>query len=128
MFPTTCNLALHRLDELLERGVITKQVKSDGRTRWGDRYRALVFEGRVHEVFLATAFNWGAILAIRTGPAEFSEALVTQINARGVLRMKDGYLRYQKDGSVYPCRDEETMFHAAGLEFIEPQDRRAPAR
>lgn len=112
---------LRRLDELLEARMIEKQVKADGRTRWGEKYRACIFEGQVHEIFLAVPDNWGAILTIRTGPAEFSEAMVTRIAARGVLHMRGGFLVYQKGGDRYPCPDEETFFRAAGLEFVPPK-------
>lgn len=123
MFQTTGYLLLHRLDELRAAGTIEAQVKIDGRTRWGDRYRACVYQGRVHEVFLATDDNWGAILAIRTGPAELSQDAVTRIKMRGRLRQQDGYLVYQNGGERYPCATEEAFFGAAGMECVPPQDR-----
>lgn len=115
LMPRDTNEVLTRLDELLDAGVIAKQIKSDGRTRWGERYRALEHEGVAHEVWIADAKNWGAILAMRTGPAELSRLLVTRIADRGSLRQKDGYLRYVKGGGIFGCADEDAFFQAAGI-------------
>lgn len=122
MFPQGCvNLMLHRLDELVAGGEITRQVKSDGRTRWGDRYRACVHGGVVHEVFLATPSNYGAILAIRTGPADWSREMVTILRARG-LRQEGGYVR-DGAGNAIPCPTEQKFFELCGMQYIEPHER-----
>lgn len=127
----TVNLVTNRLDWLLEDGVVEKQVKSDGRTRWGPLYRALVFEGRVHEVFLADERNWGCILAIRTGPAELSACLQRRFNAGGNYRQHDGYLRYVSGpaaGEIVSVPTEQGYFNLAGVPFVGPEMRDSLAR
>lgn len=127
MFPREVAMVLDVLDQLVESGTIQKQIKSDDRARWGKRYRACLFEGVVHEVFIADTKNWGCQLAIRTGPAEYSQELVTRILVRGRLRQQGGYLCYASGksfGDIYPCPDEQSFFAAAGLSSVPtPADR-----
>jgi DNA polymerase/3'-5' exonuclease PolX len=138
------------LDARVTGGMIAKAIKPDGRTRWGERYRALTLTqaylkrhgvpdaallSRVHvELYLATAKNWGLMLAIRTGPHEFSRRLVSQIKAGKQHRVGGGYVRpWFPDGTkqseirklpVIPCPDEETAFRLAGYDgVIEPKER-----
>ena len=103
--------------------IIEKAVYPNGTNRWGDKYRGVMFRGFRHEVFLADRQNWGAILTIRTGPAEFSERLVTQLKASGRLRQQDGYVKYTATGDVYATPTEEAFFAACGEPWTEPGDR-----
>jgi DNA polymerase/3'-5' exonuclease PolX len=120
-----------RCDELLADGTIAKHVypvtHADGsastRTMWGEKYRGCEFRGFNHEIFTATEDSWGAILAIRTGPAEFSQRLVTALHPRG-LQCDGGRVKYKRDGSTYAVPTEEKFFEACGVEWIEPEARR----
>lgn len=105
---------------------LQKAVKSDGSTRWGNRYRAVVFQGREHEIFFTTPERSGATLAIRTGPPSLSRHCVTVCRDRG-LECKDGGLRYIRDGSVYATPEEEDFFRACGVEYVPPEERDALA-
>ena len=126
-----------RLDELIADGYLQKQVKSDGRTRWGDRYKAVTFEGWTFEIFIADVRNFGVLAAIRTGSAEFSQQLVTRIKSRKVHRVAGGYLRPYFDGDpdadklrglpVIPCPTEKHMFDAAGMLWVPPARREVSA-
>ena len=99
------NLVLHRADELTRAGrsgpALAKHVYPDGRHRWGVRYRGLSFRGFAHELFVADpdGSNLGPTLAIRTGPAEYSRMLVTQLQRRGHVNM-GGYVL---DKSAMSC-------------------------
>lgn len=127
------NRLWERLDYLYDEGVIGKEVKSDGHTRWGERYRALMYGGWTFEIFLADALNFGLIGLIRTGSAEFSQHVVTRIKGRGVYRVAGGYLRPYYDWEatvkeinamrIIPCPDEQTVFEAAGMDYVEPSRR-----
>jgi hypothetical protein len=68
-------LAFDLIDELVERGVLV--YDTDVR-RNGPLYKRMVHmaSGVVVELFRATCENWGLILALRTGPAEFNKILV----------------------------------------------------
>lgn len=126
----TVNLFLHRCDELLDTGAIAKHVyavnlasgDTTTRTMWGQKYRGISFRGHLHEVFCATPENWGSILAIRTGPADFSQRMVTALHPRGLQQM-EGFVRYKRDGKMYPTRDEQAFFSACGVEYTEPEKR-----
>lgn len=128
----------HKLDGLLNRGVIEKQVKSDGKTRWGMKYRALVYNGMTVEIFITTPENWGVTLVIRTGPGVGEEgapkrwakgganAILVTPNARGGLcppqyKFKDGglYLR----GRHVPVGEERELFDRFMIPFTPPDQR-----
>jgi DNA polymerase/3'-5' exonuclease PolX len=132
IFPREGSLLLERRDDLLRRGLIAKAVYPDGSHRWGERYFGVMFEGHRNEVFVADAQNWGAILAIRTGPAELSLRLVTELKSRGRFRQDKGYVRYANGpsaGDVLAMPTEERFFEVCGIEFRPPWERDAtPAR
>ena len=78
--------------------------------------------------------QWGAILAIRTGPADFSRWLMTAKSKGGAmppgLKQNDGALWIEDTYNgrlvgIYPTPTEKSYFEALGLEWIRPQERRA---
>lgn len=95
--------------------------------RWGEKYRGVVFEGVRHELFLADPRNFGAILAIRTGPDDFSKKLVAWVKHNTVYRQEGGYLVYKRDGAVRAVETEEAYFEAVGLRWVPPENRCAAA-
>lgn len=68
--------------------------------------------------------QWGAIFAIRTGPAAFSQHLVTVCQSRG-LRCREGRLEHEATGSPVPTPEEGDFFRACGVHYIEPAQRQA---
>ena len=117
------NLLFHHLDALVRGGHVEKHWYGNG-FRWGEKFRGVDFRGVNHEVHCVDQDNFGAILTIATGPAEFSERLVTIMKGRGVYRQQDGYVVAQISGRRVPCRDEEHYFELCGLKWIRPEDRR----
>lgn len=118
-----------RSEFLLRDKVIEKAIYPDGKNRWGPRYRGMVFHGVRHEIFLGDERNLGAILAIRTGPADFSEHLVTVLKRRGLVQ-KEGYLRMapggvadMEPGGIVDVPTEESFFVKCGVPFIEANKR-----
>ena len=88
----------------------------------GKYWRALV-DGRVKlDLFLATRENYGLILAIRTGSAEFSQGLMTYAKHRTAYRVEGGYLRDRR-GAALETAEERDVFDALGLDFVEPRER-----
>lgn len=65
--------------------------------------------------------NYGLIKLIRTGPAEFSQRVVTALHPRG-YRSQGGYIRDQSDRLV-ETPDEQTVFGLAGMRYLEPEAR-----
>lgn len=111
------NLLWNRMDELVASGVLKKHLYGMS----GFRY--VEYGGILHEVFLADEKNWGAVLAIRTGPADLSQGIVTKFNRDGMYRQSEGYLRLVSTGEIVPVPDEETYFKLAGIRWTEPEDR-----
>jgi DNA polymerase/3'-5' exonuclease PolX len=107
--PKHVNLLWHRLEQLLwcDEGddrpdKLAKHlygvdpVTGEGNHRWGAKYRGVDFCGFNNEIFLADPDNWGNVLAIRTGPAEFSHSLMINLQQRGYWQ-NEGYLHDKRD-------------------------------
>lgn len=62
--------------------------------------------------------QWGPIISIRTGSAEYSKRLVTALRVKG-LRCEDGQV-LDRMGKVVSCPEEIDFFRAAGLKMINP--------
>lgn len=85
------------------------------------------------DLFFASEKNFGNILAIRTGPADFWRGLFAAAEECLGIRQEGGVLRqlYRADGQphaappIIPCRNEEDYFDAFGLDYIEPPYRDA---
>lgn len=95
--------------------------------RRGPKYKRLVHleSGMVVEVFGAVEENWGLILAIRTGPAEFNKRLVAKEWHGGAMplemRMDGGFLWLRGERVV--TETEEGFFEALGVPCWEPGER-----
>jgi DNA polymerase/3'-5' exonuclease PolX len=129
--PVRTNLFLHRLDELLAAGVVTKHIygASEGH-RWGEKYRGADFRGFNHEFFTCDVDNFGPTFAIRTGPAMYSQMLVTGLRRNG-LRNHEGYVwrveePQQQPVEIVPCPTEEAYFAMCGVAWIPPEQRFDP--
>ncbi len=66
--------------------------------------------------------EWGPIFALRTGPAKFSQRLVTGLHVRK-LRCRDGRV-VDSSGRHMPCPDEQRFFRLCGFRWKEPEERR----
>ncbi len=108
-----------------DRAPFRKHVYCDGRHRWGDKYRGLNYRGFAHEIFVADAKNFGSVFALKTGPAAYSEMLVTVLKRSGRLQQIDGYVKYTKDGAIYAVPTEEAFFEACKVRWIPPAERTA---
>ena len=105
----------------------------------GDKYKQFwMLDQRVHlikiDLFLVTPpAQWGVIDVIRTGPAEFSQWMVTPISKGGALpdncKVQDGCVWLDPATSGYPeiiqMAAEADFFRFCGLEWIEPGNREA---
>lgn len=95
--------------------------------RNGPRYKRLrhVESGVCCDLFITTAVSWGVIFTIRTGPGDFSKALVTRALRRG-MKVDEGRLwKVHRDGTrdAIPTPDEAAFFAALGLPYLEPEER-----
>lgn len=109
------------LDSLLGLSI----VKLD---EWGPKYRkfALLEHQDVPvDLFIIRPEQWGYTLAIRTGPANLSQKLVTHRAKGGFLpghlSVKESQL-WTENGPI-PTPEEEHFFQALELPLLEPQNR-----
>ena len=65
--------------------------------------------------------EWGPILTIRTGPAAYSQALVTGLHPRG-LRCEGGRVLDRNDDLV-TCPEERDFLRVCGVPWTEPEAR-----
>ena len=106
--------------------------------RNGPRYKRLVHyaTGMCCDLFIVTRAGWGGAMVIRTGPAEFSRAVVTLALRQG-KHVADGYLLHGhaklKDACprgadcalIIPTLEETAFLAALGLPWMEPGHRTA---
>jgi len=130
----TCQVSL--LDRALAREERDQVLE---RLEGGDRYVKLrhLRSGLQVDLFVCLPpAQFGCILAIRTGPADYSQRLVTLARrqgnhvAGGALRlgMRDHSTPAEKVCTcpVIPTPEERDFFAALGGRYLEPSERRAP--
>lgn len=89
------------------------------KTRYTQR---ILPEGIKLDLFLCDPVNWGYILAIRTGSAEFSKKLSQTWKRKGFYG-KDGYLHRSVTDKLIPVHEEIDLFKLIGIEYVKPEDR-----
>lgn len=116
---------------------ISKAVKTDkngkASTRWGMKLRSVHFRGFDHEIYTTTPEAWGIALLIRTGPADFSRHIVTEMQRHG-YRAKDGIVERRVGGDYAGTSEprwelvavptERAVFDLLGVAYREPDQRR----
>lgn len=116
-----------RLNELLGAGVLEHRLDKNGRPAWGMKFKRTRFEGIALDLFITTREQYGGILAIRTGPAEFGHLCMTARQYGGAMpanmRQQDGALT--RGGYPLATPTEESWFSALGLPCWEPWERTA---
>ena len=122
------NLLLEALDSVYSKNewALDQVLK-----RNGPKYKRLVHlnSGICCDLFIVTAESWGVQFTIRTGPGDFSKALVTRARGLG-MRVDEGQLwRVHRDDSrtVVPTPTEQDFFTALRLPYLEPSARTVQA-
>ena len=98
------------------------------RTRMGQRFKALESSDGMLGVDLFIVLppaSWGAIMAIRTGPAAYSKRLVMSARDQG-LRCVDGRLVRGPGHDLAPylvTPTERDFIRACGMPWLDPWDR-----
>jgi len=72
------------------------------------------------DLFTTTADNWGYILTLRTGSAEHNMRLLHGLKGNG-YQCKDGHITWK--GEPRHMLDEQDVFAAAGMKWVDPQFR-----
>lgn len=102
-------------------------VRADGSIvcthRNGPAYKALLWRRIPVDLFVVRPpADWGVIFTIRTGPADWSQRLVTDCQRR-FYRVEGGRLLHH--GQHVPCPEERDFFAAIGQPWVTPHDRSA---
>lgn len=122
---TERDLHFARVKELVEQGALTHRPDKNEVKACGPRYQRLCYEGMPLDIFsVKPPAEFGVIFAIRTGPAEFSKALVTK-RPYGFLQMGMQVLdgRLLDRGRPQETPEELDFFKLIGLQYIEPEHR-----
>lgn len=109
---------LQYTDELLTRGDFTK------RHAWGTRFRAGVHvrSGIPVDMFVADSGNWGWTLALRTGPGDVNERLMTWLKTNHApIKSHEGYWWHGERRLITPT--EQDVFDILGIPFVPPEQR-----
>ena len=102
--------------------------KAGASAPWGEKYyRGLAEIAPGSDIgidlFVVTPpADWGVVYLIRTGSAEFSQAVVTRLHRWG-LKSDRGRIIKPSTGEVLRCPDELTFFRYARLPWMSPEIR-----
>lgn len=96
--------------------------------RRGAKFQQFRYGGYMVDLFLPTVDTWGSVFTIRTGSADFSRWLVTSQAGGGA---KPGELAFNEGrlyarGRLLLTPEEEDVFAAVGLAWIDPRLRNGP--
>ena len=110
---------------IFESGVATvinrwQKVKGELPCKYTQR---MLPEGIKVDIFFATPENWGLILAIRTGSADYSHYVLATAWVAAGYNSVDGYLRSRKGDMLVPVREERDLFRMIGVEWVSPEFR-----
>ena len=91
--------------------------------KYGPKYKQILYKGNKIELWIADKNNWGLILAIRTGSANFSAKLLS--NWKKVTKGGESHLGmlHTASGKIIPVYEEDQMFQLCNMEWIDPSDR-----
>lgn len=123
---------------LREEGRFGDRLDKNARPAFGERYKRLTYEGIALDLFsVKPPAQWGLQLVIRSGPAEFSHRLVSNI----MHRLPDGSTGLLPHGlkvdrgaiwrldwrglpsELVPTPTEESVFEVLGIAWVAPEDR-----
>ncbi len=95
------------------------RTKGNGKGKYA---QLILIEGIKLDLFIADGNNFGLIFMIRTGSAEFSKRMVTEIKSKGFY-CEGGYLHSSDDDRIIPVRTEKDFFEITGMKFVEARER-----
>jgi len=107
---------------LFESGIATivnrwEKVKGELPCKYTQR---ILPEGIKLDLFFADRSNWGLILAIRTGSAEYSHKVLATAWVKAGYKCIDGHLYHIENKKNYDVREEQDLFKRIGLNYVEP--------
>lgn len=88
------------------------------------KYTQRLVEGHKVEIAMAHPDNFGNLVLIRTGNADFSHLIMKIVRERG-FHQTEGFL--YRETRLIPIPDEMVYFQTLGIPFIQPELRNADA-
>ena len=73
------------------------------------------------DIFFATAENWGSILAIRTGSADYSHKVLAHGWSANGYKSEGGIL--VREGERFNVPEEKDLFRMSGVKWVPPTER-----
>jgi len=110
-------------EDILGENLLWKAINKEAReiVRQGDKYTKFVTHDDVTvDVFLATSENYGLILFIRTGSAEFNIQAFIKGKEHGIKSRGGQLYKYERPVST---PEETDVFRALKRPFVRPVDR-----
>lgn len=94
------------------------------RIKGGPKYQKIEYKGVPVDIFMTSREEFGRMLAIRTGPAEYSKKMAARWVQLG-YHGKDGKLIHEQTGErAGPFPTEESFFEFLGWNYIKPEARK----
>jgi hypothetical protein len=111
------------LDKLLEEGSIQKAPYGEtGTTRWGEKYRGLLYKDLKIEIFSSLPNALGYQYWLRTGPGDSNMLLMKLLKSKAApFRVEDGQVWWNDVALNIP--DEKAWFKLLGIPLITPGQR-----
>ena len=112
----------------IEAGRWQHRLSVIGAKAFGERYKRVSVDGVALDLFsVLPPAQFGLIVAVRTGPADFSRRLVTSVAGGGWMPLgwlvRDGAIHNDGEGAVVPTPEERDVFSVLGRKFVEPETR-----
>ncbi len=104
--------------------VVNQWTKVKGEMEYGKtKYTQRILPSGIKlDLFFATEKNWGLILAIRTGSADYSHKVLTTKWVQKGYKSIDGNL-ILNGGRAAQVREEQDLFKLLGIQYVEPKYR-----
>lgn len=118
--------AEHEISSFVLQGVVDDKWEMDRiNAKNGRRYKRFVVHAGGEfvsvDLFIADSQNFGNLLAIRTGDADWTRLMVTR-GSQGLMpndmAQRDGYL--WRGDEIVACRTEIDYFNAIGIPYVSP--------
>lgn len=115
-----------RLWSTLDAWINDQKIQHLVNRRWGDKYRAFIWNGVQVDLFTAEPDSWGYQLLLRTGPSWFSQRFVSRLEEHGYIGHEGRIWTRQTDGSPgtpMAVKEEHDAFSLIDRHYIPPQNR-----
>jgi DNA polymerase/3'-5' exonuclease PolX len=99
---------------------IKGDVENDNTCKYTQR---LLPSGINLDLFFATEENWGLILAIRTGPSEYSHKVLARGWVNHRYKSIKGMLYHTNNKMFCPVPTEQDLYNKINLPYLEPERR-----